>query len=121
MEIKYKHKYVMALSRKESKDGLIDIDIDRFIKYCEGSAIESQEDLESLLDEYIWDNYEDLTLPLNSNEEQDDLDTDTFEITNLKEVTKQLSYNIKILTCCEKNARYHNYKFCPDCGSKMIY
>jgi len=125
MELKYKHTYTIDISRKEVKEGLLNINPTLFKEFIvvDGRSIESSEDLEEVFMDFIWENYYGETLfDLNPGERQDDINTDSLKILNLKEfISEFISEFVKVLTCCDKNAKYLNgCKFCPDCGKEII-
>lgn len=123
MKLQFNHVYNIALTRKETKEGTIDIDIERFKAHIEDCSIQDQDDIEELLDEYIWDYYNgELVNPIGPNEEPDDLNTDKLNFPNIKDIIEDLNISIKVVTCCDKTKQnWSNFKFCPDCGKELIY
>ena len=116
MKLQIKNEYQVLKDRVFT--GEVELNIEGYIK-SNGIEIISKETLSDIL--YYYLNYE--------CDEVTTIDNEIayggceFEILNIDKILEEYSYLIvpeKELTCCERAAK-NSYRYCPVCGTKIIY
>jgi len=117
MKLQIENKYQTIVDKVCNKE--VEFNFEKYIKDNDIEVVDKA-DLEDYIYNYVYDcllyneGYID-----HSNFNSDD----NITILNLKEILEEYSYLIvpeKELTCCEKAAK-DNYRYCPICGTKIVY